>query len=85
MLSPVFVGVDVKLCPPLLAIAHVGGIVFQTVNWLMVCHPLLVEWVKSTDSTTSVRPALRLVSSFWRSAGVRAAFFIPAWDIALIV
>ncbi|KAI4820630.1 hypothetical protein KUCAC02_028602 [Chaenocephalus aceratus] len=35
------------------------GVVFLPVSWLMVCHALRLEWVKSIDSTTSVHLALR--------------------------
>jgi len=47
---------------------HLGGVVFLPVSWLMVCHALRLEWVKSIDLTTSVHLVLRVTSSLWSSA-----------------
>ena len=46
-------------------IVHLEFVVLLPVSLFMICHALLLEYVKSTDSTTSVHQALRTSSSIW--------------------
>lgn len=47
---------------------HLVVVGFLPDSWLMVCHALRLDWVKSIDSMTFIHLALRVASSFSRSA-----------------
>ncbi|KAI9523059.1 hypothetical protein NQZ68_031919 [Dissostichus eleginoides] len=77
---------------------HLGGVVFLPVNWLMVCHALRLEWVKSIDSTTSVHLVLRPLEQCCCSHGhlfsgasplvvtqKTAALLVPTRDVVPVI
>ncbi|KAI9529551.1 hypothetical protein NQZ68_011261 [Dissostichus eleginoides] len=77
---------------------HLGGVVFLPVSWLMVCHSLRLEWVKSIDSTTSVHLVLRPLEQSCCSHGhlfsgasplvvtqKTAALLVPTRDVVPVI